>query len=95
MLNNFYVCGPTDEAYTTLAGFEKVVHAMDSGLMYSVFRNQGQGPITCRLKSLDRFYDTMLPSTVVLTGMDEFKIFQHCICILSLVELQWGYSQSL
>ena len=46
--------------------------------MYSVFRNQGQGPITQGLKSLDRFYDAILPCpTVVLSDMDEFKIFQH------------------
>ena len=46
--------------------------------MCCVFRNQGQGPITYVLKSLDRFYDAMLPSpTVVLSGKDEFKIFQH------------------
>ena len=46
--------------------------------MYHVFRNQGQGPITRGLKSLDRFYDVMLPCpTVVLLGKDEFKIFQH------------------
>ena len=46
--------------------------------MYHVFRNQGQGPITHGLKSLDRFYDAMLPCpTVVLSGKDEFKIFQH------------------
>ena len=46
---------------------------MDSGLMYRVFRNKGQGPITHGLKSLDR-----LPCpTVVLPGKDEFKIFQH------------------
>ena len=46
--------------------------------MYHAFRNQGQGPITHALKSLDRFYDAMLPCpTVVLSGKDEFKIFQH------------------
>ena len=39
---------------------------------------QESGPITHGLKSLDRFYDTMLPCpTVVLSGKDEFKIFQH------------------
>ena len=48
--------------------------------MYHVFRNQGQGPIANGLKSLDRFYDAMLPCpTVVLSGKDEFKIFQHCM----------------
>ena len=51
---------------------------MGNGLIYFVFRNQGQGPITHELKSLDRFYDTMLPCpTLVLSGKDEFKIFQH------------------
>ena len=51
---------------------------MNSGLMYHVFRNQGQGPITHELKSLDRFYDAILSClTVVLSGKDEYKIFQH------------------
>ena len=37
-----------------------------------------QGPITYGLKSLDRFYDAILPCpTVVLSGKDEFKIFQY------------------
>ena len=51
---------------------------MGSGLMYHVFWNSGQGPITHGLKSLDRFYDAMLPyPTLVLSGKDEFKVFQH------------------
>ena len=51
---------------------------MDSGLMYHVFRNQVQGPTTHELKSLDRFYDAMLPCpAVVLSAKDEFRIFQH------------------
>ena len=51
---------------------------MNSGLMYHVFSCQGQGPITHGLKSLDRFYAAMLPyPTLVLSGKDEFKIFQH------------------
>ena len=46
--------------------------------MYFVFRIQGQGPITHGLKSLDRFYDAILPCpTVVLSGKDKFEIFQH------------------
>ena len=45
--------------------------------MHLVFRNQGHGPITHGLKSLDRFYDSVLPCpTLVLSGKDEFKIFQ-------------------
>ena len=52
--------------------------------MYHVFRNQGQGPITHGLKSLDRFYDAVLPCpTVVLSGKDEFKIFQLYIYVSS------------
>ena len=51
---------------------------MNSGLMYLVFTNQGQGPINHGLKSFDRFYDTMLPCpALVLSGKDEFRIFQH------------------
>ena len=46
--------------------------------MYHVFWNQGRG------KSLDRFYDAMLPCpTVVLSGKDEFKIFQYYMYISS------------
>ena len=49
---------------------------MDSGLMYRVFRNQGQGPTTHGLKSLGRFYDSMLPCpTVVLSAKDDLKYF--------------------
>ena len=48
--------------------------------MYLVFRNQGQRPITHGLKSLDRFYNTRLPCPIlVLSGKDEFKIFQYYI----------------
>ena len=43
--------------------------------MYSIFRSQAQGPITHGLKSLDKFYNAMLPCpAVVLSGKDEFKI---------------------
>ena len=46
--------------------------------MYRVFKIPGRRPITHKLKSLDRFYDAMLPCpAVVLSGKDEFKIFQH------------------
>ena len=52
--------------------------------MYLVFRNQGQGPITHGLKSFDKFYDTMLPyPTLVLSGKDEIKIFQHYVYLFS------------
>ena len=58
---------------------------MDSGLMYLVFRIQGQGPITRGIKSLDRFYNAMLPCPiVVLSGKDEFKIFQHYMYVFLL-----------
>ena len=60
--------------------------------MYLVYRNQSQGPITHGIKSFRRFYDTMLPCpTFVLSGKDEFKIFQHYI-FSRLIELQRGYS---
>ena len=46
--------------------------------MYRVYRNQVQGPITHRVKSLDRFYIAMFPyPTVMLSGHHEFRIFQH------------------
>ena len=53
---------------------------MDIALMYHIFRNQGPGPTTHELKSLDRFNDAKLPCpTVVLSAKDKFKIFQHYI----------------
>ena len=46
--------------------------------MYRVYWNQGQGPITHGVKSLDRFCVAMLPCPVVmLSGKHELKIFQH------------------
>ena len=33
---------------------------MDNGLMYCVYQNQGQGPITLGVTSLDKFYDLPL-----------------------------------
>ena len=67
---------------------------MDSGLIYLVFRNQGLGSIAHGLKSLDRFNDAMLQCpTLVLSGKDDFKIFQHYMYFSS--ELQRGYSQIL
>ena len=30
---------------------------VDSGLMYREYQNQGQGPITLRVTSIDRFYN--------------------------------------
>ena len=78
MLNNFYVCGCTLMKLVPHLGPLKNGTCMDSGLTYRVFRNQGQGPITRGLKSFDRFYVATLPCpTVVLSGKDEFKIFQH------------------
>ena len=60
--------------------------------MYHVFRNRGRGPITHGLKSLDRFYDAMLPCpTVVLSVRMNSKYFNP-ICISPLIELQRGYN---
>ena len=39
---------------------------MESGLMCHVYRNQGQGPISHEVKSLDRFYVSMLPCPTVM-----------------------------
>ena len=80
MLNNFYVYGPTSMKLVPHLGALKKWYMHGSELMNHVFRNQDQGPITHGLKSLGRFYDAMLPcSTLVLSGKDEFKIFQHCV----------------
>ena len=82
MLNNFYVCGPTSmKIIPHLRAFKKwYTH----GQWVDVFRNQGQGPITLGLKSLDRFYNTMLQCpTLVLSGKDKFKIFQHYMYLSS------------
>ena len=77
MLNNFYVCGPTSMKHSTRGALKKwYMHGQWFDVC--VFRNQSQGPITHGLKSLDWFYNTMLPCPVlVLSGKDEFKIFQH------------------
>ena len=51
---------------------------IDSWLMYHVYLNQGKGPISHGVKSLDRFYVAILPCpTVMLSGKHELKIFQH------------------
>ena len=45
---------------------------------------QDQRPSTHGLKSLDRFYNAMLPCpTMVLSAKDEFKIFQHYMYFFS------------
>ena len=41
---------------------------MKMGLIYNVYQNLGQGPITCGVKSLDRFYIAMLPCPTVMSG---------------------------
>ena len=65
-------------------GLWKSSICMDRWLLYHVFWNQSQGPIIHGLKSLDRFYDAILPCpTVMLSGKDEFKIFQHYMYISS------------
>ena len=50
----------------------------------SCTQEPGPRPITRGLKSLDRFYDAMVPCpTVVLSGKDEVKIFQLYIYFFS------------
>ena len=64
--------------------------------MYHALRNQGQGPTTHGLKSLDRFYNAMLPCpTVMLPAKDEFKIFQHNMYFSSDKAAARLYSDSL
>ena len=45
---------------------------MESGLMYRIYRNQGQGPITHGVKYLDRFNVSMLlfPAVIYLVSMN-------------------------
>ena len=39
---------------------------IESALMHRVYRNQGQGPITHGIESLDRFYVAILPCPTVM-----------------------------
>ena len=78
MLNNFYVCGPTSMKLIPNLGALKKWYMHGQWVDVSCIQNQGQAPITHGLKSLDRFYNAMLPChAVVLSANDEFKIFQH------------------
>ena len=45
---------------------------MENGLMYRIYRNQGQGPITHGVKYLDRFNVSMLlfPAVIYLVSMN-------------------------
>ena len=91
LLNNFYVCSPTLMKLIPHLGALK--NCMDSALMYLVFRNRAQGPITHGLKSFDRFYNTMLPCWCYLVRMNS-KYF-NTICISPRIVLHWSYSQVL
>ena len=78
LLNNCYVCGPTSMKLITHLEALKSGTRTNSRLMYREFSDQGQGPITHGLKSLDRFYGALVPCpTAVLSGKDELKIVQH------------------
>ena len=78
MLNNFYVCGPTSMKLIPHLGALKKWYMHGQWVDASCILESGQRAITHGLKSLDRFYDSMLPCpTVFLSGKDEFKVFQH------------------
>ena len=64
-----YVCGPFSMKLIPHLGALKKWYTLDSGLMYCVFRNQGHRRVTCVLKSLDRFYDAMLPCPRVVLSV--------------------------
>ena len=70
-----------DETFTTLTGFEKVADAWTVGDL--CIQESAPRAHHSRIKSLDRFFDAMLPCpTVVLSGKDECKIFQHHVFLL-------------
>ena len=72
---------------------------MESGLMYPVYQNQGQGPLTHVVKSLDRFRVAMLPDRIWsysdVSGKHELKKYFNILGISPLIALQLGYSQIL
>ena len=50
---------------------------MGSGLMYRVYHNQGHGPITLRITSLDRFYNFAISETfchAILKSCKSYKV---------------------
>ena len=77
-LNNligFTLCHELKKIFTN---FSEALKALKSGLLYHVYRNQGQGPITHGVKFFNRLYVAMLACpTVLLSGRHELKIFQQ------------------
>ena len=63
--------------------------------MYHVYRNQGQGPITHGVESLDRFYIGMLPWPTVMYLVSMNSKYFNTMGISLLIALQWEYSQIL
>ena len=54
--------------YRFLQSYESCkVETCYSGLIYHVYKNQGQGPITLRVTSLDKFYSLPLMKNVCHT----------------------------
>ena len=47
---------------------------MDNGLMYPVYRIQGQGPITLGVASFDRFYNLLLIKIFVIDFSGTMKV---------------------
>ena len=52
--------------------------------MYCVYQNQGQGPLTLGVTSLDRFYNLLLMKN------NEFKILEHYGHLCSDSTAGWG-----
>ena len=78
-----YLWSYVDETFNTLGGFEKVVHTWRQWVDVSCIQESGPGADNRELKSLERFYNAMLPCPIlVLSGKDEFKIFQRYVFLL-------------
>ena len=63
--------------------------------MYHVYQNQGKGPITHGVISLDRFNIAMLLCTTVMYLVSMTKKYFNTMGISLLIVLQHGYSQIL
>ena len=49
---------------------------MENGLMYCVYKNQGQGLITLGVTSLDRFYSLPLMKIFCHTFLKNYKVYK-------------------
>ena len=79
MLNNFHVCGPTWMVLIPYLGALKKWYLHGQWVDVSFILESGPRAQIHGLKSLDRFYDAMLPCPTVLSGKDEFKILPYVL----------------